>query len=74
MPSITPLTVVLTLEIPTATSTLLSLDPGQSSNIQETTDPAEPRANPLVPLGYIILFIFLLVGVWMLFSRRGMNP
>jgi len=67
--------IVLTLEIPTATGTLPSFNPEQPSSVlAETPEAEEPARNPLVSLAYVVLFIFLVVGVWMLFTRRGSNP
>lgn len=71
---------------PLATATIEGLDPGYPSNIQEedllATQIAQESAqeeqpagrNPLITVAYIGLFILLVVGVWMLFSRRGMRP
>lgn len=79
-----PPVVIVTLEsgYPPPTQVIEGLDPGQPSNIQEeATRRAETEAanadsggNPLITAAYIGLFILLVVGVWMLFSRRGLGP
>ena len=78
-----PEAVVVTIEAyPAPTDAIEAFDPGQPSNIQEeATRRAQQEAtaegsgsNPLITAAYIGLFILLVVGVWMLFSRRGMGP
>jgi len=39
-----------------------------------TQAPESSTGNPLMPLVYIGLFILLVVGIYFLFSRRGMLP
>jgi len=74
----TPQGVVVTLQpvYPAPTGTVASLYPGPSSNVQEGEQPAAETSgtNPLITAAYIGLFIFLVVGIWMLFGRRGMRP
>lgn len=68
-------TIVLTLEIPTATSTEFSLNPEQPSNILAgTPTPEDTGRNPLISLAYVVLFIFIVVGVWILFTRGNQRP
>ncbi len=68
---------------PTATNTPIFLEPAPENttapDFQLSTQvppqvPETGTANPLIPVAYIALFIFLVVGIWMLFSRRGQNP
>jgi hypothetical protein len=80
--------IIVTLDsgYPPPTNVVESLDPGDASNIQQedlqATRLAEQQAaaeessggNPLITAAYIGLFILLVVGVWMLFSRRGIGP
>jgi hypothetical protein len=87
-PTLTPVIIIVTLDAgsPSPTTPIDSLDPGYPSNIQqedlEATRLAEQaaaqeqpsRRNPLITAAYIGLFILLVVGVWMLFSRRGTGP
>ncbi len=89
-PTFTPVIIIVTLNAgyPAPTTSVDSLDPGYPSNIQqedlEATRLAEQVAaaqeqqpsgrNPLITAAYIGLFILLVVGVWMLFSRRGSGP
>ena len=79
-----PEAIVVTVNpYPAPTEAIEGFDPGQPSNIQEEAtrlaaeDTGETASgpNPLLTAAYIGLFILLVVGVWMLFSRRGMgNP
>jgi hypothetical protein len=86
--TLTPLpeTIIVTLNpgYPAPTQVIEGLDPGDPSNIQQEDLEATRRAqeaaaevssggNPLITAAYIGLFIILVVGVWMLFSRRGIG-
>lgn len=88
-PTVTQEIIIVTLDAgsPSPTTPIEGLDPGYPSNIQqedlEATRLAEQvaaaqeqpsRRNPLITAAYIGLFILLVVGVWMLFSRRGAGP
>jgi len=87
-PTLIPEVIIVTLNpgYPPPTQVIEGLDPGDPSNIQqedlEATRRAEQAAaelessgrNPLITAAYIGLFILLVVGVWMLFSRRGVGP
>ena len=82
----TPQALGVTLQpaYPAPTQTAIGLEPLSPSNIQEAGGgPEAPsgqqgetgavRSSPLITAAYIGLFIFLVVGVWMLFGRRGMG-
>ncbi|HUF39472.1 MAG TPA: hypothetical protein VMN57_13185 [Anaerolineales bacterium] len=84
-PTLTPVIIVVTLDSGYPAPTIETFDPGAPSNIQEedlqatrmaqqAAEEPEPRGNPLITAAYIGLFILLVVGVWMLFSRRGYGP
>lgn len=75
----TPQEAIVTLQpaYPAPTQSAIGLEPPPPSNIQEEVGQPEQTSsgsNPLITAAYIGLFIFLVVGVWMLFGRRGMRP
>lgn len=65
---------------PAITNTPASMDAGTPDNIigqnqpTPTATPTTSGTNPLVTIGTIVFVIFLFVILWIIFSRRGLNP
>ncbi len=64
----------VTVELPIASDTPFALDFEQPSNVLAEPSASEPSglgANPLTLVMYMVLFIALVAGIWMLFGRRA---
>jgi hypothetical protein len=73
-PTNTQQVLAVTIELPIPSDTPVGLDFEQPSNIlAEPTSavPATTGGNPLTLVMYMVLFIALLGGIWMLFGRRA---